>query len=179
MKPLAFLRRSLLKRRFRQTAAFSLPPVSMALAIATFCLVALLGLLAAASKTQQSSSEQAAAKDIITKIDAHLRADTPPLPGQSSKEQISAFGLHGDWAQLHAPDTLFFSNDVQLVGGPYSGTTDPPAPGGATFRAKITYVRPPNISTSAAQVSVSWPAEVFPTAGTPAGQIETFIAVNR
>jgi hypothetical protein len=179
MKPLAFLNPSLLKPRFRQTAAFSLPPVSMALAIATFCLVAVLGLLAAAPKTQQSGIEQATAKDIITKIDTHLRADTPPLPGQSSKEQISAFELHGDWAQLYAPDTLFFSNDAQLVGGLYSGTTDPPAPAGATFRAKIMYVRPPNIATSAAQVSVSWPAAVFPTMGTPAGKIETFIAVNR
>jgi hypothetical protein len=179
MEPLDFLSRSLLKPPSRPTAAFSLAAVSVALGIAMFCLVALLGLLTAASKTQQSDIQQATAENIITGIEVHLRTDTRPPPDQPLKEQISAFGLHGDWGRVNAPETLFFCNDAQLVGGPYSGTADPPAPAGATFRAKITYLRPPNISISAATVSVSWPAQAIPATGTPAGKIEAFIAVDR
>jgi hypothetical protein len=179
MKPLVFSSSPRLKRSFRETAAFSLVGVTLALGVAASCLTALLGLVSARSNSQQASIPQITANDIITEIDVYLRADVQPPPGQASKEQISAFGLHGNCAQLYAPDTLFFSNDHQLVGGPYSGTTDPPAPEGATFRAKITYLSPPNTSTSAANVVVSWPAQILPTTGTPAGRVETFIAVNR
>jgi type II secretory pathway pseudopilin PulG len=179
MEPLVFSSSPLLKRSFRQTAAFSLVEVTLALGVAAFCLIALLGLVSARSKSQQASIQQITANDIITEIDVHLRADVRLPPGQASNEQISGFGLHGHCAQLYAPDTLFFSSDAQVVGGPYSGTTDPPAPTGATFRAKITYLSPPNTSTSAANVVVSWPAQILPTTGTPAGWVETFIAVNR
>lgn len=151
--------------------------VTLGLGIGGFCLVAVLGLLAANLKPQQANIQQTTADGIISQIFSFLRADGR-LPGQTSHEAESGFQSHNR-AQVSAPDTLFFSNEGQVIGGPYSGATDPPAPAGAVFRAKITYLQPPNTATSAANVQVSWPAQVIPATGVPAGQVETFIAVNR
>jgi hypothetical protein len=47
------------------------------------------------------------------------------------------------------------------------------------FRAKIAYLFPPTATTSVANVTITWPAQVDPTTGTPAGSVGTYIAVNR
>jgi hypothetical protein len=168
-----------MKQPSSEKAAFSLVEVTLALGVAAFCLIVLLGLLPSGLKTQQNSMQQTIANDIMGEILGDLRADVRLPPGQASKEGESGFGLHGHWAVVWAPDTLFFTNNVQLVGGgPQSG--DPAAPPDATFRAKITYLFPPNASTSVAKVVVTWPAQVIPTdTAVPAGRVETFIAVNR
>lgn len=167
------------------TDAFSLVEVTLAIGVAAFCLLTVFALIPVASSVQQSSIQQTTANDIMTEILGDLRADIRLPPGLASKEGTSGFGLHGHWLAVSEPDTLFFSNDVQLIGQPLSGGTDPAAPPCnppspcATFRAKITYLFPPNASTTAAKVFVSWPAQVIPATGTPAGQVETFIAINR
>jgi hypothetical protein len=173
-----------MKRSPHRTAAFSLVEVTLAIGVAAFCLITVFALIPVASNVQQTSIQQTTANDIMTQILGDLRADVRLPPGQASKETVSGFGLHGHWLAVAQPDTLFFSNDVQLVGQPSSGG-DPPAPACnppspcAIFRAKITYLFPPNASTAVAKIIVSWPAQVIPTTGTPAGKVETFIAVNR
>jgi len=167
-----------MKRPLSASAAFSLVEVTLALGVAAFCLIAVLGLLPTGLKTQQSSIQQTTANNIMTEILGDLRADVRLPPGQVSKEQDSGFGLHGHWALVATPDTLFFTDDAQLTGSVTQGG-DPPAPPGAVFRAKITYLFPPNASTTVAKVIVSWPAQVIPTTGISAGKVETFIAVNR
>jgi uncharacterized protein (TIGR02598 family) len=162
-----------LKPPVRRTGGFSLVEVTLALGVAAICLILLLGLLAVGIKTQQSGAQQTIANQIMTVILSDLRADLRLPPGQASKEGDSGFGLHGHWAQMFAPDTLYFDQQgkwLQLNGS---------APAGATFRAKITYFRPPNISTSVANIVVSWPAQVDPATIMPAGSVQQFIAVNR
>jgi hypothetical protein len=169
----------------RKTGAFSLVEVALAIGVAAFCLLTVFALIPVASKVQQASIQQTTANDIMTEILGDLRADVRLPPGQASKEGTSGFGLHGHWLTVSQPDTLFFSNDVQVVGQPLSGA-DPPAPACnppspcATFRAKITYLFPPSASTTVAKLFVSWPAQAVP-GGTPApaGIVETFIAINR
>jgi hypothetical protein len=179
MNPLTVLSPPVRKRFFRETAASSLVKVTLGLGLIGFCMVAVLGLVRASLKPQPANIQQTTADQIISEICSHLRAEVPLPPGQATQKAESGFKLHGHWAQVSMPDTLFFSNDAQLIGGPYSSTTDPPAPAGAVFRAKITYLRPLNASTYAANVQVSWPAQVIPATDVPAGQVETFIAVNR
>ncbi len=162
-----------MKPPVRRTAGFSLVEVTLALGVAAFCLVAVLGLLPTSLKTQQASAQQTIANEIMSEILGDLRADIRLPPGQASHEGDSGFGLHGHWAQLYAPDTLYFDQQgswLQLNGSP---------PAGATFRSKITYLFPPNASTSVANIIVSWPAQVDPATVTPAGSVQTFIAVNR
>jgi hypothetical protein len=182
MNSLTFSNRPVLTRSLHATAAFSLVEVTLALGVAAICLIVLLGLLPTGLKTQQSSMQQTIANDVMSLILGDLRADVRLPPGQQSHEGEYGFGLHGHWASVYAPDTLFFTNNAQFMipPGPQSG--DPLAPAGAVFRAKITYLFPPNASTSVAKIIVSWPAQVIPanpSTGVPAGSVETFIAVNR
>jgi uncharacterized protein (TIGR02598 family) len=162
-----------MKPAVRRTAGFSLVEVTLALGVAAFCLIVLVGLLPTGLKTQQASAQQTIANEITSEILGDLRADIRLPPGQASHEGDSGFGLHGHWAQMYAPDTLYFDqqgNWLQLNGSP---------PAAATFRSKITYLFPPNASTAVANILVSWPAQVDPATVTPAGSVQTFIAVNR
>jgi len=162
-----------MKPPVRRGAAFSLVEVTIALGVAAISLILLVGLLPAGLKTQRTSAQQTIANQIMTVLLSDLRADIRLPPGQASHEGDSGFGLHGHWAQVATPDTLWFDQQgkwLQLNGS---------APAGATFRAKITYFSPPSTSTSVANIVVSWPAQVDPATGTPAGSVQQFIAVNR
>jgi uncharacterized protein (TIGR02598 family) len=164
-----------MKPPVRRTAGFSLVEVTLALGVAAFCLIVLLGLLAVGLKTQQASTQQTTANAIVSMILGDLRADVRLPPGQASKEGDSGFQLHGHWAAVGTPDTLYFTNQAKMTGSVNAGT--PPAD--AAFRAKITYISPPTASTSLATVTVSWPAAADPATTIPAGSVGTFIAVNR
>jgi uncharacterized protein (TIGR02598 family) len=162
-----------MKRSLRSTAAFSLVEVTLAVGVAAFCLIAVAGMLPTGLKVQQSSVQQTTANEIMAAILNDLRADVVLPPGLASKEIESGFGLHTHWAQIYAPDTLYFTND-----GSQTGSVNQIGPD-AVFRAKITYLFPPSATTSVANVIITWPAAVDPTTGTPAGYVETYIAVNR
>src|SRR5437588_1088949 len=164
-----------MKRPLSKAAAFSLCDVTLALVLAAFCLLTVFAMLPVALKTQQTSMQQTTANNVMSEILADLRADARLPPGQVSKEGESGFQLHGHWAQVYAPDTLYFTNEADMTGSLNAGT--PPAD--AVFRATITYLFPPNASTAVAKIIVSWPAAVDPASGVPAGSVETFIAVNR
>jgi uncharacterized protein (TIGR02598 family) len=163
--------------RSRASSAFSLVELVLALGVAAFAMTAILGMLPAGLKTQQAGVQQTTANQIISEILADLRADVRLPPGQASKESTQGFGLSGHWAAVATPDTLYFTNQAKQTG---SVNASPP-PTDAVFRAKIIYYAPPTpgYTTSLADITVSWPAQVDPTTGVPAGKVETFIAVNR
>ncbi len=163
-------------------AAFSLVEVTLALGVASFCLIAVLGLLPTTLKTQQTSIQQTTASQIISTIFSDLRADVRLPPGLDSKvcpddpnEPCAWRDLHGHWRNVAAPDTIYFTNQ-----GKQTGTINGSPPADAVFRAKITYRFPPSETTSLADIRVSWPARVDPDSGTiPAGSVTSLIAVNR
>jgi uncharacterized protein (TIGR02598 family) len=162
------------KRSANKVSAFSLVEVTLALGVAAFCLIAVLGLLPASIKTQQASIQQTTANSIISQIFSDLRADLRLPPGLASHETDGGFQppLHGHWLQRLTPDTLYFTQE----GKPVNSGQDI-----AVFRATITYnPLPPTGSTSLASITVSWPAQVNPaTGGVPAGSVTTLVAVNR
>ena len=155
-------------------SGFSLIEVTLALGVAAFCLVTILGLLPVGLKTQQEGSQQTRANAIISQIVADLRADIRLPPGQASKEQDSGLGLHGHWAALQQPDTLYFTNDTTQTGS----VNQNPAPPNAVFRATVTYLFPPTQTTSIAKIIVTWPAAQSDLSKV-AGTAEMFAAVNR
>src|SRR5437667_3290820 len=117
-------------------AGFSLVEVTLALGVAAFSLIALLGLLPAGIKTQQTSIQQTTANQIISQIFSFLRADVRLPPGQQNKvcgdNNVCDWGsLSTHWRDRAQPDTLYFTNDAKQVG--LNGT--PPV--NAVFRAKI------------------------------------------
>jgi uncharacterized protein (TIGR02598 family) len=161
----------------RETSGFSLVEVTLALGVAAFALLAILGMLPTSLKTQQASIQQTTANQIISQVFSDLRADLILPPGQASHEDESGFHLHGHWAQMLQPDTLYFTQNGKLTGNVNQTGT----PTDAAFRVKITYnPLPPTPTTSLANIRVSWPAAVDPDqGGVPAGAVTALLAVNR
>jgi type II secretory pathway pseudopilin PulG len=169
-----------------RVAAFSLVEVTLALGVAAFCLLVLLGLLPTGLKTQQNSIQQTTANQIISQIFSILRADVRLPPGLDNKvcpdppdpdEPCDWDSLHGHWRDVAAPDTIYFTNE-----GRQTGNLNGSPPANAVFRAKLTYRLPPSETTSLADIRVSWPAAVDPDPpnnGVPAGSVRATIAVNR
>ena len=170
----------------RKVAGFSLVEVTLALGVAAFCLLAVLGLMPAGVKTQQNSIQQTTANQILSQICSFLRADVRLPPGLYKQicpdppdpdVQCNWDQLHGRWlSEGQPPDTLYFTH----AGKPTGNVNESP-PADAVFRAKITYNPVPPIgSTSIANVVVSWPAPVDPSAGgVPAGSVTALLSVNR
>jgi type II secretory pathway pseudopilin PulG len=164
-----------MKHRSRPTAGFSLVEITLALGVAAFCLLAVFGLLPIGLKTQQASVQQTTANEIISQTAADLRAAVRYPPGLADQLNDNQKTLKGHWAQVGTPDTLYFTNEGVQTGGVSPGTV----PSDAIFRATLTYLAPPTETTSLADIKVSWPAQVDPATGVPAGSAETFIAINR
>jgi uncharacterized protein (TIGR02598 family) len=165
-----------MKRPSGRIVAFSLVEVTLALGVAAFCLIAMIGMLPIGLKTQQAAVQQTTANQIVSQIFSDLRADVRLPPGLASHENGSGFNLHGHWADVAAPDTLYFTQQGIQTGN--VNNQNPPAD--AAFRATITYQLPPTSTTSLASITVSWPAQVDPTAsGLPAGSVTMLVAVNR
>jgi competence protein ComGC len=167
------LAQSKMKRPLHETAAFSLVEITLALGIAAFCLITIMALLPVALKTHQSSIQQTTANTICSQIVADLSAAQRLPPGQQSKQ----FNLHGHWAEAGTPDVLYFAKEGTVIPNSINQTN---APADSVFRATITYLQPPVETTSLADITVSWPAQVDPSAGgVPVGKVHTFAAINR
>src|SRR6266481_6118983 len=95
-----------MKRSLPETSGFSLVEVTLALGVAAFCLIAVLGLLPTSLKTQQTSIQQTTANQIISQIFSDLRADLRLPPGLVAHEGDAGFNLHGHWARMEHPDTI-------------------------------------------------------------------------
>jgi type II secretory pathway pseudopilin PulG len=171
----------------RKACGFSLVEVTLALGVAALCMLVLLGLLPAGVKTQQNSIQQTTANQILSQVCSFLRADVRLPPGlykqvcpnpDDPDDPCNWDQLHGHWANVaQPPDTLYFTQTGKQTGNVNQSST----PADAVFRAKITYNPvPPTGSTSVANVVVSWPAPVDPSAGgVPAGSVTTLLSVNR
>ena len=168
----------------RRTGGFSLVEVTLAIGVAGFCLLAVMGLIPVALKVQQASIQQTTANQIISQIFTVLRGDVRLPPGQANKVcpdppdpnvPCNWGNLHGHWRNGAAPDTMYFTDNAKQT-----GTINGAAPANAVFRAKITYRSPPSETTSLATIRVTWPAAVDPdNNGVPAGSVTAEIAVNR
>jgi type II secretory pathway pseudopilin PulG len=173
-----------LKRPLSEVGAFSLVEVTLALGVAAFCLIAVLGLLPTTLKTQQASVQQTTANQIISTIFSDLRADIRLPPGLESKvcgedpNEPCAWGdLHGHWHDVATPFTLYFTKE-----GKQTGDLNGSPPADAVFRATIIYRFPPSETTTLAAITVTWPARIDPgdpSTGVPAGSVTSLMAVNR
>jgi hypothetical protein len=158
-----------------KVAAFSLVEITLALGVAAFCLITVLGLVPIALKTQQASIQQTTADQILSQQAADLRASVRYPPGLSQQLNDQQKILRGHWAEVGQPDTLYYTNEGTQTGG----LTPATVPADAVFRLTLTYLSPPVETTALANIKVSWPAQVDPATGTLGGSVQTFIAINR
>lgn len=157
-------------KRLRVIAAFSLVEVTLAIGVAAFCLIALIGLLPVAAKTNRTAVQQTTANDILTAIvnDFH----STPRGASNSSKQYKALFPNGNQRTGY----LYFSNEGSTGQKADNPTSD------TTFYATITYMDPPAGSgpktATLFDVKVSWPYGGS-TSGTPEGSVETFLSLDR
>jgi uncharacterized protein (TIGR02598 family) len=145
-----------MKNSLRCPAAFSLVELTLALGIAAFCLIAVLGLVPVAALTNRNATSQTAATNIIASVIADMRATTSP----TSPQYNITFGT---------ARTLYFDGAGQF-------TTSLGA--NSRYRVRITFPSSPS-GLSYAGVKATWPAPVDPSTTTPSGSVEIFAAFDR
>jgi len=145
-----------MKDSFRSSAAFSLVEVTLALGIAAFCLIAVIGLVPVAALTNRNATSQTAATNVIASVIADMRATT----SSTSPQYGITFGT---------AKTLYFDGAGQFATS--LGTN-------SRYRVRITFPSSPS-GLSYADVKATWPAPVDPATTTPGGSVEIFAAFDR
>jgi uncharacterized protein (TIGR02598 family) len=141
-----------------KAAAFSLVEVVLALGVAAFCLIAILGLMPVGVQTNRSATSQTAAANIMAAIVADLR--TTPAAATTSPEFAITFGTE---------KTLFFDASGQAA---TSLSSD------SRYRLNVTWNSAPT-GLQYAVLKVTWPASVDPATATPSGSVKIFAAFDR
>ncbi len=147
-------------RKLSTAAAFSLVEVTLALGIAAFCLIAVMGLIPVAALTNRNATSQTAATNVMAAVIADLRA-TPTTTNTSSQFAIS-FGTSGT-------QTRYFDG---------SGTASTSLTANSRYRLTVTFPTSPT-GLSYADLRVTWPAPADPANTTPSGTAEMFAAFDR
>ena len=152
-----------MSQRGRKSRGFSLVEVTLALGVAAFCLLTLLGLLPLGFQTNQNSTSQTMAASLLSSIVADLRAT--PKNSPTSAQSAITFGT-AKILYLDAEGRAVSPTNPNATPRYRATITFPPSPGGSG---------PPTFVC----LKISWPASVDPATGTPAGLVETFAAIDR
>ena len=162
-----------MKRLKFNVAAFSLVEITLALGVASFCLLAVFGLVPVGVQTNRNATSQTAATSIVSAVVADVRGTPLTNPaGQATTSlqyQIPIPQNPVTTSTTIAP--IFFAQD-----GTFSTTMQP------SSRYRLTVTFRPNGTTHSptyADVRVTWPAPVDPAATTPGGSVEMFAAFDR
>lgn len=148
-----------MKRFSHPVGSFSLIEVTLALGIASICLIAVFGLLPVGGQLQQNGISQTASASILSAVIADLRATSKAA---STSQQ---FGI-----TFGSSTTLYFDDQ-----GRAATITN------SRYRLTITFLANPTgpYAATFAHLKVSWPAAVDPATTTPNGFAESFAALDR
>lgn len=156
--------------------AFSLVEVALALGIASFCLIVVLGLVPIGISTGQLASDQTVACSILTHVLADLRTIPTTVAAGATPTSLQ---YHLPLPQTTAatdPTVLYFGGSAQQFSV---------APGVSTSRYRLTVTFLPTTSgkqATQASLLVTWPAQADPnnrSTGAPVGRVQTFAALDR
>jgi hypothetical protein len=139
--------------------SFSLVELTLALGVASFCLIAVSGLLPVGIRTSQDAISETASASILSAVIADLRA-TPETTATSPQ-----FGL-----TFGSPATLYLDSNgrsATMTASRYRLTISFPANPTGLYAATF------------AHLEVSWPAPADPATTPPAGFVESFAAFDR
>ncbi len=139
-------------------SAFSLVEITLALGIASFSLVSVLGLLPIGLSNARSATNQTAAMNLVTDLAADVRA-TPAGTPQSPRFKI-------DVSTLNQQQTLYF-NDL--------GTASASLGGDARYKAVIKAVWQPSSNETLTRIKISWP----PQASSQNDSVETVVSLSQ
>jgi len=143
----------------KRTSGFSLVEVTLAVGIAGFCLIAILGLLPIGLKSNSVAIEQTKAVSVIGGIAADLR-NTPRSATKSPRYQIDL--------PLAGLKTIYLTEDgvavAQAGDARYQVVISASAGSSGRMATRL-------------NVKASWPAQAAPA--NAAGSVETFLALDR
>jgi uncharacterized protein (TIGR02598 family) len=168
-----------MKRNLTAKRGFSLVEVAMALAIAAFCLLTLMGLLSLGVHNYQQSGSRTTMVNLSTAVVQDLQA----APANSTANSLSPrfqfnVAFPGSGTATPTPQTAFVdANGVGMNGNALGSTT--------VYRISVAFFPPAAGLNSAttARVIVSYPAQADPTAGAwptnYTSMFETMVSLNR
>lgn len=149
--------------RIRNTSAFSLVEVTIALGIAAFCLLAIFGLLPTGLNASKAAIQQTTATSIMAAIESDLRTAT----SNQTQTNIYNLSLSGTGEQK-----LQFTMGGKAItgtnGDPFyeAAVTAQPSSGTSSRKATQVYLK------------VTWPAAMTPPERRP-GKVEIVTALDR
>lgn len=152
--------------------AFSLVEVTLALGVASFSLLAILGLLHTGLTTEKATIGQTVASGILSTV----FSDIASTPGASSVTQMFQLSLAG--TDSAAPQTLYFSEDGKPTG--LIGTVPT-----ASSLYRVSVGIPPVLPASppVVRIFITWPAAADPDPAQwptrASGSIEVVTALDR
>jgi len=155
--------------RARNCIAFSLVEVTLALGIASFCLLVIFSLLPIGLKSNLESSEETSSTGILSQVTSDLQMTPVTIPngGAATTEQFKIPVPANPVTSDVKAASRYFSESG------YDGTTVKPD---SRYKVDITFLSNANASGAMmALVKASWPAN----AATPVGKIETLVALDR
>ncbi|XHR29650.1 MAG: Verru_Chthon cassette protein B [Chthoniobacteraceae bacterium] len=151
-----------MKRFPSQSSGFSLVEVALAIGIAAFCLISILGLIPVGLTVAQNASSQTGAVSLISAIAADLR-------------EVSTTGTASPYFKITIPDTTGKTLYVD-DGGQY--TTDLQKLPNARYRVEVKTVSAVSGTTGSPtmqKVVVTWPARA---SGNSMGMAESILALD-
>ena len=164
-----------MKRTISRTTGFSLVEVTLALGVASFCLLGILALFPTSLRINQISIQQTADTGLTKAIVADLQA----TPNTSSNSPRYGITIPATGSATH---TIFLQED----GTGFSQDTDAAPSQNPKYRATITFFAPSNSSQRTAtgvRILLTWPALADPSAASTPSKYtdayEIFTALNR
>ena len=149
---------------------FSLVEVTLALGVASICLITIFGLLPVGLQTNQDAIQQVASADILGAVTTDLRATPVTIPrGGATASQQFAINIPANPVRDATTSTFFFSSE-----GQFSTSTN------SKSRYRLTLTFRPNVGLRAAtlvHLKMTWPAATSPINAT--SSTEMFLGLDR
>ena len=170
----------------RHYFGFSLVEVTLALGLATYCLVAVSGLLSVGINSGQTSNQQTSAANLVKSVVADLHA-APANLSASGYTASPQFGFRipdaGQGGTVPSTQTVYFNEGANATGA--MGVSPVVGIEGSCYRVSVVF-NPPASGVRAGtsvRILVSWPAAADPNPGQwpthYAGSLEVLTALDR
>jgi type II secretory pathway pseudopilin PulG len=164
--------------RQRDSSAFSLVEVTLALGVAAFCLIAVFGLMPVGVQTNRNATSQTAATTILTSVVSDMRTTARVTPGARLSSLYNI--IIPPRGSIGVPQTRYFdgegrcSTNLAGSGRPDGSSWDPPI----QTRYQVNIAFPLGATgLTYADIRVTWPAPATPT--NASGSVELFAAFDR
>jgi uncharacterized protein (TIGR02598 family) len=156
-----------MKRRSPSIAAFSLVELTLALGIAAFCLIAVLGLVPVGVQTNRNATSQTAATNILSSVVSDIRGS---LPGQNNS------AIYKINRRKTLSWTVCFDGQAKPTATPTSGDVAC-TNSNSVYRLYVKIASNPGsaVYPNYAYLRVTWPALASPSVR-PSGSVETAAA---